>query len=275
MEIKDCSFRETSSLEEIIVDKENPTYHTYDEEETKNVLFKSFKAGTDILVLYPANRSDSDGIYTIPTNVSVIENYAFFNTASLKEVIFNSNPLVKNEGLSTIGLEAFSGSGITRVDLGTTAVQHIGDYAFKNCHNLREVIFPEDLVNLGFEIINNGSITSDANIKAGANYSPFLDNVSIESFSIQNNDTFFTVDGVLYAKNGDNYILVQYPALKQGDSYYTTDSGVDIYAINQKAFSNTRFLSEIVIGSGVVQIGLGAFNNCINASTIYLPDTLL
>ena len=63
-------------------------------------------------------------------------------------------------------------------------------YAFKNCNDLERVILPSTLKTLGFEII-------DGNIKEGANYSAFLNNPSIESFEIEGNETFFTIDGVL------------------------------------------------------------------------------
>ena len=272
IEIKDCAFREAINLREISVDSDNEVYLTFSNEEDRNILFKHHTVGTNILVLYPASRVDNDYSYTIRTDTSAIENYAFSNTSKLTSVDFSPND-VQNELLSTIGIEAFNSSGIRVVDLGKNSLLNIGSYAFKNCNDLERVILPKTLKTLGFEII-------DGNIKEGANYSAFLNNPSIESFEIEGNETFFTIDGVLFARNGGNVILVQYPALKQGDSYSTiglsyNEEDITPYVINQSAFSNVRFLSELTVGSGTVQIGIGAFNDCINLSEVNLPETLV
>ena len=74
---------------------------------------------------------------TFPSGMKTIKDYAFNRNYNLCQVIFN-------EGLEEIGRQAFSGTQLQAVWL-PKSLKKIGKDCFKNCMNLRYVIFPIDL----------------------------------------------------------------------------------------------------------------------------------
>lgn len=74
---------------------------------------------------------------TFPSGMKTIKDYAFNRNHNLCQVIFN-------EGLEEIGRQAFSGTQLQAVWL-PKSLKKIGNDCFKNCVNLRYVIFPIDL----------------------------------------------------------------------------------------------------------------------------------
>lgn len=75
----------------------------------------------------------------IPSTVRYISDVAFFDNINLKTVVLN-------EGLEEIGENAFSGSGITGIEI-PRSVSKIASYVFVNCHNLDRIsVNPENKV---------------------------------------------------------------------------------------------------------------------------------
>lgn len=86
---------------------------------------------------------------------------------------------------------------------------------------------------------------------------------------------FKTVDGVLYAVNGDEqgtyWVLVKYPASK-GDTSFTVDSHTR--RIARGAFEGATNLRVINIPSNVRRIGDNAFDGCTNLQSINYGDAI-
>lgn len=74
---------------------------------------------------------------TFPSGIKSIKDYMFNNDLNLHQVIFN-------EGLEEIGRQAFAGTRLQAVWL-PKSLKKIGRDCFKDCKNLRYVIFPLDL----------------------------------------------------------------------------------------------------------------------------------
>ena len=69
--------------------------------------------------------------------VSTIEDYAFINNTTLKEVTIE-------EGITAIGMSAFSGcKNLAEVKLNKE-LQQIDSYAFSGCTALKEILFPRN-----------------------------------------------------------------------------------------------------------------------------------
>ncbi|MBR1973826.1 MAG: leucine-rich repeat protein, partial [Candidatus Methanomethylophilaceae archaeon] len=85
--------------------------------------------------------AEISGGLTIPANVKSIGSYAF-------AYVNISGPLVLNEGLESIGSEAFYDcDGFTSVTV-PASVTSIGNYAFQNCNGLTEAVLSEGITSI-------------------------------------------------------------------------------------------------------------------------------
>ncbi len=87
-----------------------------------------------------------------------------------------------------------------------------------------------------------------------------------EIFVDEENEKFFSKDGVLYSKD-DNVLLI-YPCAKP-DKSFSVPEGVT--AIGSYAFNNAENLTEIVIPDSVTELREGAFNNCVYLDSVNIP----
>ena len=85
------------------------------------------------LICYPGGKKDTT--YTIPDTAMSIEDYAFYNCSSLKNVSLGSA-----SKLSSIGDSAFYHTGLTGITI-PDSVTSIGDKAFYKCESLASVTF--------------------------------------------------------------------------------------------------------------------------------------
>lgn len=116
----------------------------------------------DILIMYATNSSATE--YTVPANVSAINDYAFYGTSNLADLTISDNVAIigkgafygcKNlaslslgTGLTTINGSAFcSCSSLTNVVIPDN-VTLIGDHSFQNCTSLESVMIGESVKNI-------------------------------------------------------------------------------------------------------------------------------
>jgi len=112
-------FRRCNKLSRIDVDEGNPVFVTID-----GVLFDQRQK---VLVSHPPGLSNET--YTIPQDVKIIGEYAFWHCDKLTNVIMP-------DGITSIGDYAFAHcDGLTSVSI-PASVTRIGDYAFTYCPNL-------------------------------------------------------------------------------------------------------------------------------------------
>lgn len=88
----------------------------------------------------------------IPSTVKYISNLAFGSNVNLKTVVFN-------EGLETIGIQAFYGCGITQIIIPST-VNYINVEAFQNCMSLESIVVSPD--NRHYDSRNNCNAIIDS-----------------------------------------------------------------------------------------------------------------
>lgn len=175
-QIDKYAFYGCSSLEQIIIDENNPSFKSMD-----NILYN--KEITTLLVC-PATKTE----VIIPNSVTKIGEGAFFDCRNLSEIIIpNSVTYIEHDAFSgchsltsiiipnsvtTIGLDAFIActslksieipSSLTKIGLGTfyfckslksiklpNSITEIGSWAFENCQALNSIVIPHSVQKIG------------------------------------------------------------------------------------------------------------------------------
>ena len=147
---------------------------------------------------------------TIPSSITNIEGYAFYNCTNLENVIFAENSNLTN----------------------------IGDSAFYNCSSLMEIDLPISITNIGFAAFRGCSSLQEINISqyiANIGKNAFLQCSNLTAINVDaNNQNYSSTDGVLFDKNHE--FLIYMPAAKSGSTYEISS---DIARINISAFADT------------------------------------
>ena len=130
--ISETAFRYCTSLSEINVDENNETFKSID-----GVLLSSNMIA---LLQYPAQKTDE--AYTIPDNVLILKDYAFYDNDYLKEVIIP-------ETVATVGEFTFYDcDGLTSITIPDEVVS-IGNCAFYGCEKLDTVVMGSGITSIG------------------------------------------------------------------------------------------------------------------------------
>ncbi len=144
-----------------------------------------------------------------------------------------------SDGVTSIGVYAFSECHyLTSVDIPET-VMYIGDYAFMDCYSLVEINLPDNITSFGFDpFLGTGYSSDDSNWE----------------------------DGVLYI---GKYLIDADSSLS---GTYSVKPGTSVIA--SRAFDSCAQLNTIIIPNSVIIIGSRAFEDCSSLTYISLPDSL-
>ncbi len=174
--------------------------------------------------------------YEVPSTVSEIDMYAFYNMTGLTKVVLPE--------------------GLTAINEGT----------FYGCNALVEVNIPESVTTIGDEAFTAVSM-SEIDIPASVNsigLNAFSSCDKLMSINVaDSNSTYSDQNGILFDKTGTT--LVKAPTLKELGEYVVPDT-VDIIA--ESAFDYNATLTSITIPEGVSDIGACAFEECTNLETV-------
>ncbi|MBO5045632.1 MAG: leucine-rich repeat protein [Clostridia bacterium] len=126
----------------------------------------------------------------------------------------------------------------------------------KGCSALSEVMIPQTVTSIGdsaFEGTKIKTFAIPATVRSIGDSA--LRSTEVEGISVAaENNNYVSVDGVLYEKQGTVYNLVQYPALKEGDSY-TPDART--VSILEKAFYGVGRKNGQTVDGGLKELHLG------------------
>ena len=182
----------------------------------------------------------------LPTNLTAIPDYAFNNCQSLVDITIPT-------GVTTIGQWAFSDCySLYSIEI-PSGVTSIGNLAFRYCYKLFEVIN-----NSGLDIKANKGANSTTGVKHGY--------IGYYAYLVHNGESKIKdVNGYKFASFDRNYLL----------AYTGTDTELvlpenyngDNYIIYGYAFYNRSDLTNITLGSGVIDVLEKATTGC--AETIY------
>ncbi|MBQ3220854.1 MAG: leucine-rich repeat protein [Clostridia bacterium] len=149
------------------------------------------------------------------------------------------------------------------------SVTEIEKFAF-NGNVLTNITIPEGVTSIGYHAFLNSKNLTTLSIPTSVTYIDGRISMysSIKEFRVEeNNETYKSVDGVLYSKDGTT--LLDYPCGKE-NSFFEIPSSVTTIA--DSAFEYNEKITSVTFGTGVVTIGNTAFNYCSSLTAVVFPQ---
>ena len=180
----------------------------------------------------------------IPDSVTKIGSEAFSGCTSLKNVVIG-----ENSSITEIADSAFYNcTSLTNIDL-PDSVTTIKEGAFKDCSDLQKFRVPQNL-----KAVHNNA---------------FLGCDSLSEVSVSNWKKWYEIDFVTASSN----------PLKYADEFYVNSELVDkivvpdsITAVPRNVFAGLKTITDVTIHNGVTNIGIGAFDGCVNIKNVHISD---
>jgi hypothetical protein len=159
------------------------------------------------------------------------------------------NSVVIQDGVTTIGGNAFRGCGNLTAITIPNSVTEINWAAFAYCRNLTAVNIPSSVTGIDGRVFDNCRCLTAINVDVA-------------------NPEYSSADGVLF--NKDQTELIKCPPGRTGN-YTIPDS---VTEIRVEAFDGCRYLTAIIIPDSVTEIGLSVFNDCSGLTSLTIPNSL-
>ncbi len=180
------------------------------------------------------------------TKLNTITPYTFYNLQNLKQVILP-------EGIEAIEERAFSGSGITSMVINE-GIKTIGYDAFSNCHSLTDLTLGK-----GLETIESNAFQYCSSLKKL--YLPTTLK-RIESYAFESCTSLTDIDFA------EGLTDIEYGAFQYCSSLQDVHLPTSLKRINGSAFQYCNNLNEVHVPSMLEEIGDNAFTGC-GLSAVY------
>ena len=185
----------------------------------------------------------------------------------------NINSVVIKDKVTAIGVYAFH-TLINLTDLViSNSVISIGESAFVYCIRLEAITIPDNVKLIGgcaFQDCLSLSTVSIGKEVTTIGHNVFWRCESLKTINVKTENTHFSSEGgILFDKSKTT--LIKYPAGKPETNYILPNS---VNCIYHEAFSYSKNLREINIGSNVIKIGQLAFRECTNLIKFINPSTI-
>ena len=220
------AFNGCSALTDIYVDKNNPKFVS-----ENGVLFNNDKTE---LIKYPEGKT---GHYTMPNNVTTIDDYAFYGCIGLTDIIIPNS------------------------------VTTIGDYAFDCCFYLENITIGSGVISIGQNAFNDTEYYDNPANWNDANSNDMV--LYIDNYLIDANPK---IRGNYQIANGTRVIADSAFSRCSGLTSVTLPNGVT--SIGSYAFSGCSSLTNVTIPDSVASIDSGAFSGCSSLASVTIPDSV-
>ncbi len=185
---------------------------------------------------------------TLNSKIASVAKYAFANNANLRSVIVSANVLTNANVFENC-------KALASVTLSN--VTSIGQYTFRYCESLTEIVFPESLTAIGTDAFNGTSITSVVLPKD-------LTSFSFSGCSLLESVTFSTESKLAIVPNSAFQNCVNLKSIAIPST---------VTRIDNSAFYGCTSLSKFNInGAKLSSIGSYAFQNCEKLTSFELPQ---
>jgi hypothetical protein len=283
--IANNAFTGTTNLTDIFLTAPSPRYQS-----EGGVLYSD-----TTLIHYPTAKS---GVLTIPTNITSIADYAFYNNTRITAISLNPN--VKHigkyafygchamleitgwENVQSIGENAFAYSGLQGTITLPLNLNAIERETFRACTDITEVAIPatvrsiDEMAFYGCSTLASVAIPAGVErIGAAAFFSSALKNITIPQTitfigerafaNIDSLDTINVEAGNTHYSSTDGILyapaentLVQYPAHRSGDFIIPNN----ITTIGNSAFMGCTNVANVILPATLTNIGSNAFEGC-------------
>lgn len=209
----------------------------------------------------------------------------FIYRTHLEQYVGTEQEIVIPEGVAVIDYRAFcnSKSNTAAVTFPST-IEEIDNEAFKDCTNLKTLLFPfkVKLLTLGCETFSNCTALQSVHLPEGTDaiWSTFMGCTALSDITLP--DSIRLVGDFAF----NNCISLKKVKLPANLAYISRNSfqgctGLTEIAIPEGikniweyAFQNCESLQNVQIPNGVTHIGEEAFAGCKQLSGIYIPDSV-
>lgn len=181
----------------------------------------------------------------------------FQNTPKLAHIEFINNPIytVKDEVIYTTDFKTlvYYPPGLTQKTFTVPETVESIRNAFNENYYLKKIVILEHV-----QYIDNNA---------------FNHLISLQEFNVSDeNEYFYSNDGVLFFENESDIYLKKYPEAKEGLSYVLPEN---VTVLDNSAFSYNQNLEEIVLNNGLTVILDYAFKSAEKLLVIDIPETVL
>lgn len=227
------------SLKEISVDNQNPYFMS-----ENGILYN--KDQSELIKIPTLCNLKS---YILPYKVTLIRPSAFNNCKYLESIIINNLDIVSLEGIG------FGGCNNLKTVVLPDNLLNLGDQTFK-FSGIESIVIPDKVTRIGqetFAYCNNlKTITLGSGISEIDGLA-FASSYAIEQINVASgNSTFSSEDGVLFNKNKTD--LIVYPYAKNSEQYNIPES---VKNIAGGAFDCSKNLKKLFVGKNVERIASG------------------
>lgn len=202
----------------------------------------------------------------ISDNVNFIENNVFSgcNSIEIMNLPFLGQSIDDNENQKLaylFGEESYVPKTIKEVIL--TKATTLNDGAFINCESIEKIILPEELTKLNDNVFKNCSKLNCLEIKGNLEY------IGISCFEGCVSLPYFEQDGIKYFGNDNNPQMVLIDIVDETmSSYYLSNQ---ILSIEKDAFDNCVNAKEIALPNSLRKVPQGLLKDCVSLEFLSIP----
>ena len=194
--------------------------------------------------------------------------------------VLNIPSVIDGNGVTSIGVDAFSGcTGLTSITI-PDSVTSIGSSAFRGCKGLTSISGSATNVSTVAKQAKPTSFTVNITSGTSIDGSAFLDCTGLTNITIPDSVTSIGASA-FRGCTGLSSITIPDSVTSIGDMAFSDCSGLmsitipdSVTSIGDTTFSSCTGLTSVTIGKGVTSIGDGAFGGCKALTSVTIPDSV-